>query len=527
MTNKKFFAGMAVLLSVSLFVIGCPTEPEEKIVTVDNSAIIHYDVQATSPTGLIAALADTTVKSIAYHGVGSAEALTDVTEIPADKTVGFFSSVKAAGLEIKGVVFVEAGGSLTVASGNEATVTGGGVINVTPNGTLDVDDVDSLNDGEGPPVTVLGTNKVAIAGTLKFPAATAAAIDTALTYIKSGATLDVGTTAAAALKPSEAAGIALNGKKLVITANDSEDQTTLTVPAGLSLTTTDTLASLVGEAGETPALTVAQGGSAVLSAATFASTTVGDIVIDGTATFGAAAVPGGDVKVAGSLAVTGSLTVAAGAELAIAGAVNLTGTGSVVLTTATSGTTGGAKITGTGKLTAQDAEIVGGTGGWLAVLDSGTAEESVTIASTATAGQATITGSTDATTASLKGGAGATITQKSGTASNSLTLTTVTVDLSADGSFTLKGAGTNGATVVLASTAAIIKGAGTTGAVTTANITAVGSVAIANLTIGTSVVFTDDTSGNAFETIVGAGSDNSIEAKVDLTLDKTTTLTYS
>jgi hypothetical protein len=226
-----------------------------------------------------------------------------------------------------------------------------------------------------------------------------------------------------------------------------------------------------------------------------------------------------------------SLSVAAGAVLDIVGDVSLAGTGSVVLATAATGQTGGAKITGTGKLTAQDAEIVGGTGGWLAVLASGSTAATVTIASTATNGQATITGSATSHTASLKGGAGAAITQKSGTVSNSLTLTTVTVDLSADGSFTLKGATTNGAKVVLVAVTAIIKGAGDTGAVTTANVTAIGDVdATSDLTIGTSVAFTDDESGNAFETIKGDASNNSIEAKADstdLTLDKTTTLTYT
>ena len=94
--------------------------------------------------------------------------------------------------------------------------------------------------------------------------------------------------------------------------------------------------------------------------------------------------------------------------------------------------TGGAKITGTGKLIAQDTEIVGGTGGWTAT-PSGSNAQTVTIASTAVAGQATITGSTEsAETALLTAGAGATITQKAGTVSNSLALATVTIDLKGD-----------------------------------------------------------------------------------------------
>jgi hypothetical protein len=261
----------------------------------------------------------------------------------------------------------------------------------------------------------------------------------------------------------------------------------------------------------------------VFTAATFAATTVGDIVVAGDATFGAAAVPGGNVTVSGTLSIgtSGSLTVAAGKTLANAGTVALTGTGSVVLATA-GATTGGAKLTGVGKLTAQDLEIVGGDG-WTANLTTGNTAAQVTIASTATAGQSSITGGTST---ALIGGTDATITQKAGTASNSLTLTTVTVDVSTAGSLVLKGAASNGAKVSLTASTAIIKGGETSGAALTGTLASLGGSATATVdTLNTNTII--KAKNSLIESITGGTAAGVITAvgTTDVVLDKDATAT--
>ncbi|GHU45071.1 hypothetical protein FACS1894190_17050 [Spirochaetia bacterium] len=124
------------------------------------------------------------------------------------------------------------------------------------------------------------------------------------------------------------------------------------------------------------------------------------------------------------------VTVPAGFDLAIAGTLRLngnsSGVASLALTSAATvaGKAGGAKITGTGKLVAGKTEI---TGGWQAV-PSNDNTQTVTIASSTTAGQASITGSANSGTALLEAAAGASITQLAG-AGNNLTITTVTIEL--------------------------------------------------------------------------------------------------
>jgi hypothetical protein len=166
------------------------------------------------------------------------------------------------------------------------------------------------------------------------------------------------------------------------------------------------------------------------------------------------------------------------------------GTGGTL--TLTGADSDGAKLTGAGKLTAQDLEVVGGTGGWTATTAN------VTIASTATAGQSSITGGSSAV---LTGGTDATITQNAGTSGNSLTLTTVTVDVSTAGSLVLKGDATNGAKVAMGANTSIIKaGSDSTNTVT--------SPAITGLTITDVVPKAESATGNdmALGSLVGASN---------------------
>jgi hypothetical protein len=313
------------------------------------------------------------------------------------------------------------------------------------------------------------------------------------------------TTAPATTKPSDIitafSGTTTTNKKLTITATANESDTTPTIPAWLNLTlaSTDTLATVT-------ALTVQ--GTLNLSGAV--APTAGDVTVGAN----------GAINVSG----TSSLTIAADKTLANDGTVALTDTGSVKLLAAATQSDGGAKITGAGTLTAQYLEIKGGAGGWQALVDAdGQATSDVTIASTATDGQATITGLA-ATPVSLKGGADATITQKAGTTSNKLTLTTVTIDVSTAGSITLNGAATDGAKLEMVAATAIISGAGisTKTAKAEANVTQIGSIAADNYVLTDNVEFTGDT-GEAFKSIKGAGSANTLTAgTANITLDKNT-----
>jgi hypothetical protein len=203
---------------------------------------------------------------------------------------------------------------------------------------------------------------------------------------------------------------------------------------------------------------------------------------------GATVAPTGDITVNGtiSLAGTTALTILADKTLDITGTVALAAgsTASVILTTGATPTDPGAKITGTGKLTAQDLELSGGTGGWAASLDTGTAAETVTIASTTTGGVATITGSTSVTTASLIGGEGAAILQKnSGTAANTLTLVTVSVDLSTAGTITLAGGATTPAKLTLTDEDVTIKTGTGTGGTALTSLTKIGGGSITSLVL--------------------------------------------
>jgi hypothetical protein len=80
MTNKKFFIGMAVLLSVSLFLIGCPADVDETI--IDNSKTIG---EAADVNALQALLDKPGVNPVTYNGtlaIGAGQIV-----VPAGKTL--------------------------------------------------------------------------------------------------------------------------------------------------------------------------------------------------------------------------------------------------------------------------------------------------------------------------------------------------------------------------------------------------------------------------------------------------------
>ena len=225
---------------------------------------------------------------------------------------------------------------------------------------------------------------------------------------------------------------------------------------------------------------------------------------------------------------SGSLTIAAGKTLDIAadGVVALTDTGSVVLKGAAD--TGGAKLTGAGKLTAGKTEIVGGDSGWQAVGASG----DITIASVSAVAASIEAASSGVFTAQ---GAGATITQATGSGNNLTIAANTEIALGTGGAIVLKKqADTEDAAKITLPNTAIIK-AGTgdaTKAVLVGNLrTGLAANGATGATAGDSITAKAAASGPSTLTqIIGAASDNTVTgptnaATVDCTINSTLAVT--
>jgi hypothetical protein len=289
MKNKKFFIGMAVLLSVSLFVIGCPTEVDEKI--IDNSKTVGA---AAGLAALRTLLNKPGVNPVAYEGVlaiGNEQII-----VPADKTLVATDGVTlgASGR------FIVAGG-LDLGQTGKIGVTGAGLVIGDKDAVLDkIDDDGSAVQG------VLAANV---------------------------------TAATAAFAESDVV--------MVPTASDTELGST-SVPANTVLYVSETL-SLAGVPAATGAIvtlgTVSVSANVDLSAIVDATASDGKLVIaDATLINTAVATVTLPAAVAVKAVNVGS------ANLTIAGATDLTaevtGTGTLVL----SGAVTKAAITGNGKV---------------------------------------------------------------------------------------------------------------------------------------------------------------------------------
>jgi hypothetical protein len=380
---KKFiFLSLAALLSVSLFLTGCPTEAEEKTVTVTADKLVYPDKVVADAAGLAAALSNAAYKVIELVPTG-AVTLT-VTEIPAGKTViitnvgsGTYAVTPASGgLEIKGAVYVGSGGILVATGSAKISVTGSGVLNVNK-GTLTVDVAASVHNGATPTsVTVLGTTAVINGGTLKYSATGEVNSDTkiaaALSKVASG-TLDIGTST---LKPSELAVIDGIGpsKGLKVTSNTDEDSTeVLTIPPGADITAknSDTFATITGLTVNGKLTFTAAG--ATLAAATAVSVGNGGVLDIGTntgLTLAAATATGvtttGTGKIVSAATVTGlqallakagtALNIEHGAAAVLDTAATTVKAGTVLtlkasgVVTADNANTGNKKLTVTGKI---------------------------------------------------------------------------------------------------------------------------------------------------------------------------------
>jgi hypothetical protein len=551
--GKKFFAGMAVLLSASLFFIGCETEVEVPGAAQDAEAI-RIDVQVTTPAALAQVLADPADLSIGYQGSGNPETLTGIPTIPEGKTVSFFSKVTpdAAGLDIQGWVRVGPGGELVAAASTaEVSVTGKGRITVLDFGKLVTDVAGSVDNGTAG-TTALGKT-VTITGQLEIGAATLQDVTDAVGFVRNGATVSI----EAALAPSEFNSFSVSGKNVLIDAKANEAGDTITVQKGVvigfggSYTSTSLAVLDVRGAffhgssaplgGTTPVkITVADGAvaslatvgalaaqSEVASGGTLKATaissmnsqtllakggaTVDDVTFPGSGTdtytianlttagvtVATLTVPTGGWTLTGPLVVsdtltlTGDLTIGSGLVAGIPGMQGLyPASGSLALVGA-SGVTG-AKTAGAGKIFVADTEI---EGTWQAV-DSSTSGL-VTIALEG-AHEASITGvSSVALTAKV---AGAKITQnpKSAAGSNLTVADDTVIDFNTTGALVMKKAtvDANKALITLGTstgTTAVLKfGTGT------------GTNAATNIQLQTGLTTVFVTSGSG---VTGAGSE--------------------
>lgn len=270
MKKMSLIFGFAAFVGAALFFAGCDNEP--KIEYKDRDKLVNYEVVVENEEELLGAFAS--YSRIAFNpDPALAFKFSDGFEIPAANTVGIFSDAEietGKKLKVSGTVNVEVGGLLTLTG----TIEGDGTVSVKVGGSLDTAGLTKIPD--------LGTKTIIAGGTLNVgTVADITELKTLFGKISSGE-LNI-TTPSATLKPTEVAnisGITAN-KRLTIEANGAETSTSLTIPAGLTLTTTgtlDTVATLTvngkltasAATGKADGIAITVGKNATLSLATIA-----------------------------------------------------------------------------------------------------------------------------------------------------------------------------------------------------------------------------------------------------------------
>jgi hypothetical protein len=330
--EKKFFLGMAVLLGASLFILGCETEVE----VPGASNLIHIDTTAANLAALEPLLVNDGEELVI--GVTGTVTMNGALAIPAEKTVyilkGGNVDVVTYALTVDGVVYVGNGGLLDISDiGSVQMPEATGHVYVQNGGDLYVKTALSVSDGDGHSLLKSGQVGFTDGATLTVSElADADALETffethmpnqgeMVTTLASGVLSDV--------KPSDITGISgISSTKRLdlsgVTLGDAEDQATVEIPAGLTLTTSDTLAGVITK------LTVR--GTLTAASATLVSTTALEVY----GTFTSAG-----VVVAASVTGTGYLTVGAVsgalAESIIEGGFVYASVGTAAAITATEG----------------------------------------------------------------------------------------------------------------------------------------------------------------------------------------------
>ncbi|GMO36223.1 MAG: hypothetical protein Ta2F_12150 [Termitinemataceae bacterium] len=459
--NKKFTTlatSVFVALLVSAFaftVVGCG-DPETEYVDKWNTSYVEVGgggfqppegtIYVTSEAALRALLQDTNEGTANIEGTTLLGSLSDDLTIPAGKNLYVSGNATLAKhITVNGTLHVYSG-ALTTAAGGKLKIDGEVVVE-SRGGLIDGATLAEITDGaatadtttvgtkvtvkEGGSLTVQSGDIAAAAGTYKNTlAATWGFADEGSLTVAGGAISDAAATLAAVTALS---GLDSGKRTLTVTINSPTDAasiTSLTIPAGLRLTTDSALTAVTsltvngrltaGSAvitGAATATTVTVGDNARLIlnsgsgtigklaasleigvGATFAGTvsdadgkainikeaaTVDIITAGGTAVANVSpgasvngiTIPGNAVTPAKLTGLTTAIlatleedfTVPAGGILEIDSGSTLTIKATKKLTLAGAGATLGAKITGAGKIRVGQSDIVGGVAGWQAV----------------------------------------------------------------------------------------------------------------------------------------------------------------
>jgi hypothetical protein len=400
MTNKKFFVGMAVLLSVSLFFIGCPTEADTETVRVTNTV-----AKAGDPVGLQALLDDPDVPAVTYLGV---LAIADGEVIvPPGKTL-----IAADGVTLSTGTFVVAG---TLELGADGAITPSGAGNVIGSTALlekvvDQNSVVKVEIQDGSETIDLTETIVAVQGPITIGSSVTSEnniVNTAL----SGKTLYVAgnVTASAAINPAPTA---INVLGNVSVTADQSTAVVWKIQGNLDAqklpTTGNATLTVGGNANFADGLTTGTGLFKIGKNLTVASGKVTSL--GGNLTVGDAASFGGTLgNTAASVATFNGATTVTGAVTTGTGGLTIAGKGAVTLAeepvltngltvTNTAGVTFSSafELTASKSITASAGKVIFGTGAHSVTITKGTlTSNTVGLATVAADGVVTLPFSTN------------------------------------------------------------------------------------------------------------------------------------
>jgi hypothetical protein len=422
--DKKFFVGMAVLLSVSLFFTGCSTDSDDESDGGDNSS------GGETPT------------------VVTDFALADSFDAP---VAGETPDTTFTGTQYNGAVAWTHGENTALSGNFQETVIYTATVTLTANTGYTFTGIEGTFAYTGATSVTPGANSgTAIVVTVVFPVTKTAAQllkdelgsnDTNVTIESNGTTVTVSgavtLSTAATVRDSVTLAIASGAGELTVAGTATVDANgVVNLPEGGSFATSGTGTVVFGKTtfgGVGTWTASATGGSA--------QTGVSGVSITSSANGAAVAlVAGSGERTAGiltasenSLSITQTIGESNAFSIGAGAVVDITG-GSLVLTAGT----GPATFTGTGKVVAGATEFVGGTGGWSAVGASNT----VTIAATSDV----LSSVTAATATGIVAGTGASVTQKAGNGNALDIAVNTTIDLGTSSGGLVLTAGTDPAT---------------------------------------------------------------------------------
>jgi hypothetical protein len=359
MTNKKFFVGMAVLLSVSLFVIGCETEAADGVTGPQGSVGTIYLSGPVTTAGINHAIASGA--PLVFAGVTQSDRGTVI--IPAGKGVELVGATAYTAENNAGSTLVIEDASSVTGSGG---LVAGAALAIAPDSVLgDITGANKVPLQSGGDIDLDGGATVAVkVAELTISDEVTSATNIIKTAL-SGKTLYVvgNVTASAAITPAPTA-INVLGNVTVTTAQTAAvvwniqcDLTATKLPTtGAGTLTVD------GSATFAEAVSGITGNVSITGDATFneaVTTAAGTLTVGGNATFKKTLTTGVGAVTAGSLTVEGTNATSLGGNLTVNGAASFGGT---LTNTAASIATFNGTTTVTGAVTTTATLTIGGTG---------------------------------------------------------------------------------------------------------------------------------------------------------------------